>query len=186
MRGWNHRTRKMGKLPAAGSDGGLEFPNLPATSTRHGGVIFGSATCSGKSLLPFPGVSTFWMSAIFMSQLRRLRRAALQKQTTETRRAEAFFWSAVAAATAFMLVPIQSLLAYCPGRRERLLPQSKAAAAAAAVQKRLCSASEECTIVSANIDRPTGRQRLCGRAAPFRWHALIYFLQEEAAPRCLC
>ena len=77
----------------------------------------------------------------------RLRRAALRKQTTETSRAEALFWSA-----------------------------------AAAVQKRLCSASEACTMVSANMDRPTGRQALCGRAAPFRAIPYPSFSPVEATP----
>jgi len=45
-----------------------------------------------------------------------------------------FSWSAAAAAAAFMLVPIQKLSGSCAGkRRERRLPQSPAAAAAAAV-----------------------------------------------------
>ena len=45
----------------------------------------------------------------------------------------------MAAATAFALVEIKWPLGYgAEARRERLLPQSKAAAVAAAVQKRLC------------------------------------------------
>jgi len=50
-----------------------------------------------------------------------------------------------------MLVQIPRLPGYgLETRRERLLPQAKAAAAAAALQKRFCSAPEDWTVVYAS------------------------------------
>jgi len=61
----------------------------------------------------------------------------------------------------------KTLAKLCGKKRERLLPQSKAAAAAAALHKRFYSASEDGTNVSASMDRPSGRRKLCGNGGAF-------------------